>query len=656
MHRFMPTFLFLVLLVACSSSPTPRVVPTAPANQLPTPSVPTAQVALRPTQTDQQPTVVATIVPDLNDEEQIAAAQLQARDQVALAEAFRGVDLAEVARTTPLNVQVGDREIFWVADVSGSTNYTITAELRYAGPIVLMYVDTDLEIDQAAIDRSAKAFEEQIYPRNRLFFGTERSPGVDADSRLTVLSTNLRGAGGYFSASDEVPTSVNRFSNQREMFVMGVNSFRMGSDEYAATLAHEFQHMIHQNQLQRSPLWFNEGMSSIAEDVNGFDRDTSTLAYLRNPNLRLVGWSDGTNSFPHYGASRLFLRYFLEQYAGERGTIELIQADAGNQVEAFAEIARRTRPDITNFHTLVADWAVANLINDPAVGDGRYTYRLLPRSATTEDVDPSGATLSTEQFGVRYLELPPGPTMLEFNGESTVSLAAVPPSSGRAMWWSNRGDETVSTLTRPVDLREVQAATLRFRVWHEIESDYDYAFVSASTDNGATWKTLPGRTTTNDDPQGQNFGNGLNGVSGTPDAPPGRGVRGTWLDEEIDLSAFAGQQILLRFWMIQDTGLNYLGLLLDDLSIPEIGWQDDVEADQGDWDAQGFVRVGGELPQRWELRLVRTRDGTTTVEPISVNEVSRATINLAEGETGVLVVVPAALYTDELALFEYRLP
>ena len=102
---------------------------------------------------------------------------------------------------------------------------------------------------------------------------------------------------------------------------------------------------------------------------------------------------------------------------------------------------------------------------------------------------------------------------IAFDGAETVGLTGGQPNSGRAMWWSNRGDDSIETLTRAFDLTGVQQATLEFSTWYELETDYDYGFVTVSTDAGKTWTTLKGQSTTDFDPQGQNFGNGLTGVS-----------------------------------------------------------------------------------------------------------------------------------------------
>src|SRR4051812_35027001 len=216
-----------IFLVACASpfaAQSPPATPTA----RPTARPPAATIAPPPTQatlrpTDQtiapQPSTAPEPAEALDDPAQIAAAVPMARDQVDLAEQFKQIGaIPRVARTTPLDVHVGDVQPFWVADVLNNSNYLVTSTLRYAGPVVLMYIDNELDVKQSDIERSAKLFEEQIYPRDRALFGPELSPGIDGDPRLTVLNTALRGAGGYFSSADGVVKAVNRFSNEREMF------------------------------------------------------------------------------------------------------------------------------------------------------------------------------------------------------------------------------------------------------------------------------------------------------------------------------------------------------------------------------------------------------------------------------------------------------
>jgi immune inhibitor A len=588
-----------------------------------------------------------------DDTTQIIASRPMVRDRIALAEAFGiGIGLPRVARTTPLNVRVGDTERFWISDQTNAGNRQITARLRYAGPHVLMYVDTTLNPPQALIEQAAKQFEEQIYPRNRTLFGKETAPGIDGDARLTVLNTTISGAGGYFSPDDAVIKAINRFSNERDMFVIDINSYPIGTDGYLATLAHEFQHMIHESRGPGAATWFDEGLASLAEDLNGYVDQNQPQLFLRAPDMALTDWE---STSANYGMARLFMRYIYDQYAGQQGLQTLITQDAGDSVQAFVKLAAARRPDIRSFSDLFADWAVATLLNNPNIGDGRYTYRLYagkPRSNPVEtQTNASPQRSSVAQFGIDYLTLN-GPVTLDFDGNDSVLLAGTMPAEGRYVWWSHRGDQQVATLTRELDLRKVTRATLRFKARYEIERDYDYAFVSISSDNGKTWQTLASTSTTTDDPQGANYGNGFTGISGVPGADIHEQQRGRWVEEQADMSNYAGKKVLLRFWSISDAALNGTGLLLDDLRVPEIDLRDGFEQANTAWVSQGFVRVTGELRQNWALRLVRYGI-TTTVEKITLDTQGRTQIQLAKGEKAVLVVIGTTPYTSEQA--EYTL-
>ena len=655
--------LIVFVLAACalSSAPQPTSLPVISTAVPPTASVPTdaasnAPTPLRPSAAPTAPTslpVTSAPVADADELSRIAAAIPQPRDQVTLTEALKGIGpVSSVARTKPLDVKVGDIETFWVANFADHTNFQLDAKLRYAGPVVLMYVDAklDADIDQAALEQSAREFEQRIYPRDRELFGHESAPGIDGDPRLTIVNTALQGGvAGYFSGSDGVVSAVNRFSNQRDMFVMGVNSYPFGSASYASTLAHEFQHMIEWNVARRSPAWFNEGMSTVAQDLNGYISQAFPEQYLSDPDLQLNTWEPLNGA--HYGASQLFLGYFQQQYAGESGLAELIKNDAGNNLDAFVQEAARKRPDLRSFADIYADWAVANVLNDPTVADGRYAYARLPQLATVGELQGDTTQATVHQFGVDYYGALKGPLTLAFDGADTVSLAGAAPPEGRTMWWSNRADDSVETLTRAFDLRAVPRATLQFSAWYELELNFDYAFVSVSADDGTTWTPLKGSSTTDQDPQGHNYGNGLTGISGAPGVANDQGTRGKWIDEQVDLTPYAGKQIRLRFWVVNDDELNMPGLLIDNMHIPELKYADGAEQGDGGWQAQGFVRVTGELPQTWALRLIRTSGGTTSVDPVPVDAQGRAIVTLADGERGTLAVIGTTRFTTEPARY-----
>jgi len=115
--------------------------------------------------------------------------------------------------------------------------------------------------------------------------------------------------------------------------------------------------------------------------------------------------------------------------------------------------------------------------------------------------------------------------------------------------------------------------TLTFYEWYEIEDYYDWASVWASADGGMTWTTLAGKTTTTADPVGSNPGNGITGSSGR------------YVAESMDLSAYAGKSILLRFRLQQDGGVYGLGWTVDDVVVKDASgavlFEDLVTADSG---------------------------------------------------------------------------
>lgn len=595
------------------------------------------------------------------------AARRPLRDPIALARALGScrADPAAcptVAANTPPAVQIGEVRPFYISETASDTQYEIQAELRYAGPVALIYVEQGLPYDQSALEQAARVFEEEIYPRTREVFGSEAQPGVDGDLRITIL--NARDPSGrilgYYSSQDSLPRQVYRYSNEREMFFMNIDLASFDSPAYLDTLSHEFQHMVHQNEQPGSAIWFNEGASQLSQDLNGFIGTNLPALFLSNPDVQLTQWtSEPGAALPHYGAAHLFLRYIYAQYAGEDQILPLIQANAGQNLHAFVELAARTRPDITSFSEIVADWAVANLVDSAAVGDGRYSYApadipgLLPARVEPAPLASAGTFQGdVAQFGADYFALPEGATTITFQGATTVGIASDLPRD-RFAWWSNRSDDSLATLTRPFDLRGLSAATLIFDTWYEIEDDYDYAFVSVSTDGGASWETLPGTLTTTDDPQGLNYGNAFTGVSGGLGSSLEDGVRGVWVTETMDLSPYLGTEILLRFWQINDQAFNAPGMLIDEIRIPELGYSDGAESGDAGWQAEGFARVDGDLPQRWELRLVRNLlDGTVSVEPVVVDTAGAATVALSPGERGVLVVIGATPHTSERAAYE----
>jgi immune inhibitor A len=576
-----------------------------------------------------------------------------------------GGDIPIVVNATPPSYKVGDKAQFWVSNSDTQEHHQVTAELRYMTDHVAMWVEQGVKFNQKDLEASANRFEQKTYPTNREFFGSEWTPGVDNDVRLHIL--HARGLGdtvaGYYSSADEYSTKVNQYSNEREMFYVSADSgnAKPNSEFYDGTLAHEFQHMIHWANDRNEDSWVNEGMSELASYLNHFDPGGSDQAYAEVPDTQLNTWSDPSlGNAAHYGASYLFMSYFLDRF-GEDLT-KAVVASPQNGIAGFDEALQKAgRPE--RFDDIYADWVIANYLDAPnADSEGRYGYSnidLAPMAVSeTYTKFPAQAEAQVSQYGVDYIRLQGGgPITIDFTGQTQVGLMDTKPQ-GTYSWWSNRGDQSDSTLTRAFDLRDAKSATLNFSAWYNIEDGWDYAYVEASTDGGQTWKILPGGHTTEKNPVGNAFGPGWTGLSGYASGDKTEGKTAQWIEEKVDLTPFAGKEIQVRFEMVTDDAVNQPGLLIDNISIPEIGYKDDGESGTGGWTADGWTLTDNSLAQRWLVQLLEVSKGQVTVQRMVVGPDGRGQLtvpDLGNLDEAMLTISGLTPVTTEPAQYSYTI-
>ena len=73
-----------------------------------------------------------------------------------------------------------------------------------------------------------------------------------------------------------------------------------------------------------------------------------------------------------------------------------------------------------------------------------------------------------------------------------------------------------------------------------------------------------------------------------------------YYEEEMDLSDFAGHDIELNFFYWTDGAYNEQGIYIDDISIPELGFFDDVEKGEDGWTSYGWELTTGVKPNNWK--------------------------------------------------------
>jgi len=578
------------------------------------------------------------------------------RDLHELAIRLRGVP-PDTPRTInpegPPDYPVGTCRTFHASNVDTNEQFDLTACLRYKNDVVYMWVEEGVKVDEADLKAAADLFATKTYPTNRAFFGSEWSPGVDNDPRLHILHARNLGdtVAGYYSSADEFVPAVREDSNAMEMFYINIENVIVNDEFYHGVLAHEFQHMIHWYNDRNEETWLNEGSSELASYLNGYDTGGAEYIFSRKPDTQLNSWPEGPGAAgANYGASYLFMAYFLDRFGAE-ATRALIAHDENGFASVDAVLAELgTGMTHVDFF---ADWVVANLLDNPNLADGRYGYREIdppPFKIETRLSDyPTTRQATVHQYAADYIELKGNRSLrFSFTGSTQVRLIGTQARSSKYLWWSNRGDDSNMTLTREFDLTGVQKATLEYWCWYDIEEDWDYAYVEISTDGGKTWEILTTPSGTPENPNGNSFGWGYTGRSGGKS-------KAEWIQEKVDLTPYAGKRVLIRFEYITDDAVNRPGFALDDVAIPEIGYFSDFEADGGGWEAAGFVRHANVLPQRWLVQLVLFGP-RPTVQRLDLNpdQTGEWEIPLGGGVDRAVVVISAyAPVTTEVASYQY---
>ncbi|HSG44309.1 MAG TPA: hypothetical protein VLA72_14260 [Anaerolineales bacterium] len=567
-------------------------------------------------------------------------------DPYELACRLKGI--CDVPRTVPgKEYQLGDKENFWISNSDTAEHRQITATLLYITPHSYFWAEEGTQVDEDDMKRLMDTFENEIYPTDREFFGEEFNPGVDGDPRIFVIYASGLGSSvaGYFNSSDSFNPLVKEFSNGHETYMLSTTQDLAAEYTYGV-LAHEFVHMIQFASDRNDVSWIGEGFAEVGVFLNGYDVGGKDWVYTSNPDLQLTTWGDSVgNNGPHYGQAFLYLTYFLDRF-GEDAT-KALTSNPENDIQSVDStladlgITDPLTGEIITADDVFMDWAAALYLKDDSVGDGRYTYYNYPDAPRTSATDTitscpqSPMNFSVSQYGIDYINITcAGDHTLTFTGSTSIGLLPIEVHSGDFAFWSNTGDESDMTLTREFDFTDVTSPIeISYWTWYDIEEDWDYLYIEASTD-GETWEILETPSGTDYNPSGNSYGWGYTGKTSN------------WIRETVDLSQYAGQKVQIRFEYITDAAVQGQGLLLDDVSIDAINYQSDFEADDGGWEAAGFAHVENVLPQTYRLSLIVKGD-TTTVTNIELNDDQTAEIplSLQRGDEAILIVTGTTRFT-----------
>jgi immune inhibitor A len=470
-------------------------------------------------------------------------------------------------------------------------------------------------------------FDNNIYPTVADVYG-EPLPRGDEGKKTWILIFNIRDEWyydctqtsyivGYFSASESAENNKN---------IMHVDSYdwanRTGPDAarpylYEGAFAHEFEHLVHFDIDPDEPSWVDEGLADLAGFLCGYGHwDGHLFNYLAyHPMVSLTFWGGGLED---YGASYLFQLYLFEKYGGAAFTSALVDEQA-NGIEGIentlAAFGYRDR-----FDDIFDNWVVANYIDDTRKAGGKYGYDTLDIGSA----DTQGATIEWVLYNVWwgppdaapfavpsdwFYGIEPQPYTahyFRFNNTNAVNVwvdgddySGTPAYSGSYEWYSDAEAWAWRSFYQTFSI-PATGATLDFMTFYEIEEDWDYGYVEVYDQDTGEWYTLDAAGTVDDVAHGQDNPNTPDEREPTAYAAAGRwhgftGVSGGWVPVSMDLTPFAGHDIDVYFTTWQDGAFTLQMMYVDDISIPEIGFLDDVEAGEDGWASSGWYVSDGIL-------------------------------------------------------------
>ncbi|GAB6903527.1 choice-of-anchor J domain-containing protein [Kineosporia succinea] len=405
---------------------------------------------------------------------------------------------------------------------------------------------------------------------------------------------------------------------------------------YEGVFGHEWQHLLQYYTDPNEVNWVNEGLSDYAIELDGYANSTATVnepgfdnhiicfqgygsvATQYNPNPRDCGgaqnslnlWGEGGDNpnavLADYGHAFSLMLYLRDHYGADFLTALHNDGDAQG-LDSLAALLKKA--GAKNVYSVLHDFQSSTLLDAfldasrksevEGISKARATSKSLESSVNLENTQsyaepgaaPNGAdyvALTKKGKALRGKDL----DSVTFSGAKT--LPAVPLSwtivnddpdrPGNPVLFSGDANNTDAALVTPVTVPAADP-TLRFLAKYGAEATYDYGYVSVSTDGGKTYSApIPGSNTVDDGP----LGPGLNGTTDGFEA------------QEFDLSAYAGQDVLVSIRYVSDGGVNEGGLLVDDITVGATTVSDGSSLEPFDSPTE-IVPV---TVHNWNLRLV----------------------------------------------------
>ncbi len=480
---------------------------------------------------------------------------------------------------------------------------------RFDGPLHNEIPEPDRAVDNSTIwepDFSQEYFQD-------LYFGT----GPRTESMKTYYETQSSGRysiDGQASAWAKVPFNEARYGRSNGFPCSGIvcsNTWNLVQDGMN-------QWVADQQAAGRSDADIHAELASYdVWDRNDFDGDgnfNEPDGYIDHMQLVHSG-GDQADGDPHQGEDAIWSHRWFAFVTDQGRTGPANNLNGGTQIGNTGIWAGdyTVQPENGGLSTIAHEYGHdLNLPDhyDTAGGqNGVEWWNLMAQSRLSDEDEPIGSRAGDLsawdklQLGwLNYTVTRPGETRnirlgpSEFNTanpqgvvsvlpdkEVTTNLGA--PFAGQRFWWSTKGDDLATTMTRDVDLTAATTAALDLEARYDIEADFDYLYVQASTDGGQNWTSLDGTV------GGQPFvrdGGDNPAISGSSE--------GQWRHANVPLDAYAGQAISLRLLYRTDGAVAPDGFFADEIVISADGQPivtSGAEADGEGWTLDGFRPTTG---------------------------------------------------------------
>jgi Immune inhibitor A peptidase M6 len=394
--------------------------------------------------------------------------------------------------------------------------------------------------------------------------------------------------------------------------------------EYEGTFAHEYQHLLEYYEDPDEVNWINEGLSDWAQTLTGYvqpgepitsqDFDSHIqcfLGYLEtqtnaNPIPTDAGgaenslnvWEDPQQEgevLCDYGAAYTIMEQLHSRYGTDFMTA--MHRDDVSGIPSLDNLLALVEPGLSGVD-FIHQWAAMNaldgVLDDGALltGGSRHDYRARTLHASINwgnddsygepGAPPNGSDyVRARNDQGRYLD-PVDIDSISFDGDATLPPDPVEwvvdpaaPDDGDGVdpaFFSGSGDNFDRSIVHEVSVPNADP-TLTFDTLYDTEYFWDFAFVQVSTDGGQTWTSLANENTTSDHDPGAVPAvvaqlPGFTGESGVAEEDQGLDPDvATWVPQEFDLSAYAGDDILLGFRYITDPSVSEPGWWVDNVEV-----------------------------------------------------------------------------------------